>query len=80
MNFHIDKFSVGIDELSLKDQANPEAVIDVLKKHKRFSCFEASANQTIARTMTQLCKKRVVTDDTTVYPWLRIISIDGEIL
>jgi len=75
---HVDSFSVGIDDLSGKDQANDEAVLSVLRLHKRFSCFEASANQTIASTMTRLCANRIVTDDKSQYPWSDIISIDGD--
>ena len=77
---HIDRFSAGLNDLTIKDQANVEAVLNVLRRTKRFSCFEASANQTIARTMKRIWANRVVTDDKSQYPWLNIISIDGEIL
>ena len=73
----IDKFSVGIDELPLKDQRNDEAVIAVLRQSKKFSGFEASANPTIAATMTRLCKNRLTTDNSCGYPWIVVTAIDG---
>lgn len=76
----IDSFSVGLDDLTKKDQANDEAILRVLRKTKRFSCFEASANPTIASTMTRLCKTRLTTDLTCGYPWAAVTAIDGELL
>lgn len=74
---YIDEFGVGLDELSSKDQTNKEKVIGILRKNKRFSCFEASANQRIAATMTALCKNRLTTIDLG-YPWTGITHIDGK--
>jgi len=74
----IDRFSAGLDDLTKKQQADPDQVIAVLRKIKRFSIFEATANRTIARTMTNLVQSgRVVLDETTDYPWSGIVSIDG---
>jgi len=52
----IDTFSVGLDEMPRRDQRNPLKVLAVMEKAGRFSTFEASANQTIARTVTDLMR------------------------
>ena len=75
---HICNFSTALDGLSRKDQADDEKVIACLRKSGRFSAFEASANPTIARTMTRLCQTRLTTDPSCGYPWVRITAIDGE--
>ena len=74
---YIDRFSAGLDDLTRKQQADDEAVIAVLRKTKRFSCFEASDNPTIASTMTRLCRTRLTTDKSG-YPWTGITEIDGQ--
>ena len=56
----IDTFSTAIDDLPRADQANQLKVLAVLAQTGRFSCFEASANQTIARTMTALMRGPLV--------------------
>ena len=81
-------FSVGLDDLTRKQQADHITVLRVLKRTGRFSAFEASANETIARTMTRLCNKSLTTiepdgtkrkrglmlecDMTTPYPWTKV--------
>ena len=74
---HVDLFSVGLDDLSRKELRNDEAIIAVLKREKRFSCFEASANPAIAVAMTRLCLTRLTTDDSCGYPWVVVTAIDG---
>jgi hypothetical protein len=54
VRFHIDRFSAGLDDLTVRQQADHVEVIRVLHRTGRFSCFEASANQTIASTVTKL--------------------------
>lgn len=90
----IDRFSAGLDELTRKQQADPAAVLRVLQKTKRFSCFEASANETIGRTVTRLIHKgaEVVKPDGSRkkygkllemvggnYPWTHVELTDGGI-
>jgi hypothetical protein len=50
----LDSFSSGLDELTRKQQADPGFVLEFLSKAKRFSVFEVTANQTIAKTVTKL--------------------------
>ena len=75
---HIDSFSVGIDELKKKDQANHLVVLKMITDAGRFSCFEASDNPTIARTMTRLCSGPLMETDiqTCGYPWTLVKLTD----
>lgn len=66
-------FSTGIDELPRKDQRDIAKVLRILDKCGRFSVFEATANQTIARTMTTLCNGPLIeTDNSCGYPWTMV--------
>ena len=80
-------FSAGLDEMPRALQANAVAVLAVLKKAGRFSVFEATANDTIARMMTRLCYKGystvrdgvrtdygrlIETDNSCGYPWTKV--------
>lgn len=58
---HIDRFSAGLDDLTRVQQADHLAVLRVLARTGRFSCFEASDNDVIARTMTRLMHKGCTT-------------------
>lgn len=51
---HIDRFSAGLDDLTRKQQADHVAVLRVLQRTGRYSVFEATDNQTIAKTMDRL--------------------------
>lgn len=57
---HIDTFSSGLDGLTRNQQADHIAVLRVLQRAGRFSTFEATENDTIARTMDRLCHKGLV--------------------
>ena len=54
---HYDRFRAGLDDLTRAQQADDVKVLRVLQKTKRFSCFEASENATIGRTITRLIHK-----------------------
>ncbi|NFV80054.1 hypothetical protein [Magnetospirillum aberrantis] len=73
---YVDCFSVGLDELPRKVQRDGGAIIEILRKTKRFSVFEATANETIAKTMDAI-GGRLTTDPNSQYPWIDIIAIDG---
>lgn len=75
MSVRICQFSVGIDELSRRKQRSDVEVLKVLAEHKRFSVFEATANQIIASTMTRMQGKyfKVVGG---AYPWCKIELTD----
>lgn len=70
---HICSFSVGLDEMTRKDQRQPAKVLRVLHQAGRFSVFEATANQTIANTMTYLNKHGYIEiDNSPGYPWSKV--------
>ncbi len=68
---HICSFDSGLDELTRKQQGDLRTVLSVLAANKRFSTFDATANQTIAGTMDRLQGTyfRVIGG---AYPWLEI--------
>ena len=69
---YICSFTSGIDELPRKQQAQFEPVLRVLEATGRFSVFEATANQTIAKTMTRLMASEYVEDMGGAYPWRKV--------
>lgn len=56
----VDCFSVGLSDLKQGDAADLAKVLRILAETGRFSCFEASDNPTIARTMTRLMHSDLV--------------------
>ncbi|WP_261534453.1 hypothetical protein [Burkholderia multivorans] len=68
----IDCFSVGLDDLPKKKQGNIAEVLRVLQKCGRFSCFEASANSTIAATMTTIYQGGYIETKDLGYPWTKV--------
>jgi hypothetical protein len=69
----VDSFTVGLDEMKCKEQADKVAVLRVLHKTGRFSVFEATANSVIAKTIDELCKGPYLTVDTSMgYPWTKV--------
>lgn len=76
----ICSFSSGLDDMRRADQRNPVKVLEVLHKCKRFSVFEATANQTIARTMTDLCAGKwshLIRTTEGAYPWTGVELTDA---
>lgn len=72
---YLCSFASGLDDLSLKEQGDPAEVLRVLHKTGRFSCFEASANQIIAGTITALfhgVHKHLIRKIGGEYPWWRV--------
>jgi hypothetical protein len=62
------------------DQRDPVKVLKVLHKCKRFSVFEATANQTIAKTMTDLCTGKLshlIRTTNEGYPWTGVELTDA---
>ena len=77
----IDRFSAGLDELTRKEQASVVEVLRVLKRTGRFSVFEATDNDTIARTMDFIVKQKLVeiNPNEDAYPWSRVtLTARGE--
>lgn len=78
--FHIDSFSAGLDDLTRRQAKNWRTVLRVLDRVKRFSVFEATANDDIARTMTDLASEQykfIVVDDSPGYPWSNVALTDA---
>lgn len=88
----ICSFSAGLDDLKAWERTDPVAVLRVLQRAGRFSVFEATANDAIARTMTRLCHKGcsivrngvrtdygrlIETDNTCGYPWTKVTLTDA---
>jgi hypothetical protein len=70
---HICCFSTALDEMPRKKQADLTEVLKVLAVAGKFSCFEASANPAIAKTMTRICQEGFVeTDISCGFPWTRV--------
>jgi len=59
----IDRFSAGLDDLTRAQQADPIAVLKILHRTGKFSCFEASENMVIARMVTRLIHKALILKD-----------------
>ena len=73
----IDRFSAGLDDLTRKQQASVTEVLAVLDRIGRFSVFEATENQTIARTMTRISKSGYVDmDHSCGFPWTTVKLTD----
>ena len=72
----IDCFSAGLDDLKRKQQADIACVLRVLEKTRRFSIFEATANDTIAKTMDRVMHDGYVTKTGGAYPWTHVALTD----
>jgi hypothetical protein len=68
----VDRFTSGLDDLSGKQQGNEGAVLQVLDQCKRFSVFEATATDRIARTMDYVFKAGLVRDTGGSFPWTKV--------
>jgi len=68
----VKTISVGLDELTRRQQRSSVEVARVLAQRGRFTVFEATANIDIARTIDRLQRKDWFTFDHSVgYPWTR---------
>lgn len=72
----VDNFSSGLDDLPRKQQGDAGAVLRVLDKCKRFSVFEATANERIARTMDYVFKAELVRSTGGGFPWTNVELTD----
>jgi hypothetical protein len=73
-NVHICCFTAGLDELTRKQQKDVATVLGVLRDTKRFSVFEATANQTIAKTVTLVFERGLVENTKEgAFPWTYVV-------
>lgn len=77
MTWMADRFSAGLDDLNRKQQADMQIVLRVMEKAKRFSSFEASDNDVIARTVTDIFRLGYVKDMGGGYPWTNVELTDA---
>jgi len=69
----VDRFSEGLDELTKKQQSSKSEVLKCLHRIKRFSVFEATANDVIAATMDSLVDGKFIdVDNSCGYPWSNV--------
>lgn len=71
---HLDCFTVGLDDLTEEQQKDHRKVLEILDKAGMFSVFEATDNEVIANTMTELEKTEMIktTREGTSFPWLKV--------
>jgi hypothetical protein len=70
---HVCLLTEGLDAMKRKDQRDPKKVLKVLYECKRFSVFEATANPTIAKMMTELVQGGYIeVDNSPGYPWSNV--------
>lgn len=74
----LDRFSSGLDELTRRQQASIATVLRVPARTKRYSVFEATDNQTIAKTMDAIIDRELIaTDNSCGYPWTKCELTDA---
>lgn len=71
---HIDCFS-ALDDLPKREHNNPAAVIALLKKERRFSCFEMQDNLTLWRTIKNLEANGTIAFRDVGYPWRGVVVL-----
>jgi len=68
---HIDRFTT-LDDLKPKERRDPEAVMAVLRRTKRFSVWDMD-NRAICNTVCDLMRAgRIKQVDTLGYPWCAV--------
>lgn len=65
----VDRFSAGLDDLSRKQQKDHVTVLRALSKMTRYSVFEATENDSIARTMDYIIKANLIAHTGGAFPW-----------
>lgn len=73
----VDRFTVGLEDLKRWQQRDKFAVARVLAKEGRFSIFEATENQTIARTMEALDRCGWFVFEPQGFPWTKVTLTDA---
>lgn len=75
---HICRFTAGLDELTRKQQKDVATVLRTLKETKRFSVFEATANQVIAKTVTLVFERGLVENTKQgAFPWTYVVLTEA---
>ena len=74
--YRVCNFSGGLDDLPKAQQRDIGAVLRHLEQAKRFSVFKATANDRLARMMTDVMKSGYVRDLGGGYPWINVELTD----
>jgi hypothetical protein len=69
---HVDRFDTGLIDLKRKEQRDPALVLNHLAQSGEFSNFEATDNQTIARTVQRLIDNGYMIATPKAYPWTEV--------
>lgn len=79
MTTYVCRFSGGLDDLKRQEQSSQDAVMLKLSTMKRFSVFEVTDNQTIAKTMDRIMKRGLIKTTGGGYPWTNFeITPEGQ--
>lgn len=65
----VDRFSAGLDDLTRKQQKDHVEVLRALSKMTLYSVFEATENDSIARTMDYIIKAGFIKHTGGAFPW-----------
>lgn len=71
-DIHVCCFTTELDDMRRKDQGDDIKVLAALKVSGRFSVFEATANQTVARTIERLQKRGLMETTPEGFPWTKV--------
>lgn len=77
-------FTTALDDMKRSDQRDHLKVLRVMAGAGRFSVFEATANPTVARTVTHLYHRSQADggpllkhDESMGYPWTKVVLTDA---
>ncbi len=73
----VDRFTAGLDDLSIKRQRSHYEVAKVLARTGRFSVFEATANNVIAKTVMALEDNGWFEFEPQGFPWTKATITDA---
>lgn len=79
MRVIVCSFSGAISDMKKKDQRDEMKVLAVLSRSPRFSCFDASENQGIANSITNLKKRGLIEypKPQPEFPWCKVKITDA---
>lgn len=71
-SLHLCFTTAGLDEMTRREQRDPVKVLKRLHELGRFSVFEVTANDTIAKVMEYLVADGLITVTRKGYPWYEV--------
>ncbi len=73
----VDSFVTALDDMPRADQKYARKVLTVLQGLKRYSIFEATANNGIAKTMDLLLERGLIERTGGLYPWCEFVVTEA---